>query len=212
LPSGAPGGRQALQRLALEHEVRPEVGGEARLAEEEAAVDPVLRARLLAEAGDAVALVEHGDAERQLRPDHGHRDERARRRVRRGQRAEVDIRDAVAVGGEEGRAVEAVDHRVDATAGRRVQAGVDALDAQSGRPVGAGRERLHQLRLEPGEQQDALDALGGVEGDDVPGDRQPADLHERLGDRGRMLLQARAPPTAQDDRGVGPERGHPGGA
>src|SRR5215210_1259447 len=83
-------GGQALHRLALEHRVLAQVREGTRLEGEEAAVDPVLRLRLLAEATDAVLVVEHRDAERQLRPDDGDRRERAGGLVARAQSGEVD--------------------------------------------------------------------------------------------------------------------------
>ena len=122
-----------------------------------------------------------------------------------GQRGEVDVRHAVAVGGEERRAADAVGDRVDPPPGRRVDAGVDALDPHAPGPVRARGERLDQLGAVAGEQQHALHALGGVERDDVPDDRQPAHLDERLRDRARVLLQARPTPAAQDHGGVGAE-------
>src|SRR5215208_6188624 len=54
-------GRQALERLALEHRVLAEVLQRARSQREEAAVDPVLGLRLLVEAGDAVVVAEQRD-------------------------------------------------------------------------------------------------------------------------------------------------------
>ena len=92
-----PSAASAAQRLALEHAVLAEVVERARLEAEEAAVDPVLAARLLDEAGDPVA-VELGDAPLQVRPDHGHRRQPAVRAVELEQRAEVDVGDAVGVG------------------------------------------------------------------------------------------------------------------
>src|SRR5687767_5744534 len=57
-----PVGGEALERLALERARLADVVEDARLEAEEAAVDPVVRARLLGEADDAVA-VEQRDAE-----------------------------------------------------------------------------------------------------------------------------------------------------
>src|SRR3954454_19226461 len=49
-------GGHTLERLALEHGVLAQVGQDGRLEGEEAAVDPVLGPRLLAEAGHAAVL------------------------------------------------------------------------------------------------------------------------------------------------------------
>src|SRR5829696_3182724 len=54
-----PAGRQALERLALEHRILAQVRERAGLEGEEAAVDPVLGLRLLAEPGHAVVVAEH---------------------------------------------------------------------------------------------------------------------------------------------------------
>ena len=204
-------GGQPLERLALQHELGPEVGREARLADEEAAVDPVLGARLLAEAADAVVAVEHGDAERQLRAHHRHRRDGAGGGVAARQRREVHVGDAVAVGGEVGRAAEPVRDGVDAAAGRRVRPGVDALDGRARGPLRGGGELLDQLGQVARQQQHAPDSLGGEDRDDVPDDRQPADLDERLRDVARVLLQAGAAAAAEDDRGVDAARAHAAG-
>ena len=81
-------GGQALERLALEHRVLAQVVERARLEGEEAAVDPVLGARLLLEARTTrPSPSSQRDAERQLRPHHRHRREPAVRAVARAQRA-----------------------------------------------------------------------------------------------------------------------------
>ena len=201
-------GGESLERPALEHRVGREVVRDPGLAEEEAAVDPVLGARLLAEPGDAVVLTEHGDAERQRRADDRQRRHGARRGVPARERRKVHVGDAVAVGGVERRPAEPVEHRVDPAPGRRVEPRVDALDAQAGGPVGGRRELRDERGAEPREQQDPAHALRGVERRDVPDDRPAADLDERLRQRGGVLLEPRAATAAEDHRGVGAGRGH----
>ena len=49
----------------------------------------------------------------------------------------------------------------------------------------------------------AAKAVGGVDPDDVPEDRPPADLDQRLRDRVRVLLQAGAATSAEDRDGLG---------
>ena len=78
-------------------------------------------------------------------------------------------------------------------------AGVDAAHLDPLGPVGLARERLDLLAAVAAQQQEAAVALGGVDADHVPEDRVPADLHERLGDLGAVLLQPR-PATATEDR------------
>ena len=109
----------------------------------------MLGARLLAEAGDAVALAEHGDAERQLRADDGERRHGAGGGVPARERREVDVGDAVAVGGVERRPAEPVEHGVDPAAGRRVEPRVDALDAHAGGPVGRRGELRDSAERNP---------------------------------------------------------------
>jgi hypothetical protein len=48
----------------------------------------------------------------------------------------------------------------------------------------------------------SAEALIGVDADHVPEDRSPADLHERLRDRLRLLAQSRAPASAEDHDGL----------
>ena len=84
---------------------------------EEAAVDPVLGPRLLVEPAHAVVVAEQRDAERQLRAHHGHRGQRAGGLVAGAQGGEVDVGDAVGVGGQERRRPRA--RRAPATAARR---------------------------------------------------------------------------------------------
>ena len=59
-----------------------------------------------------------------------------------------------------------------------------------------------QRGAEAGEQQDPAHALGGVDRDDVPDDRPPPDLDERLGQLRDVLLQPRPAAAAEDDRSV----------
>ncbi len=96
------GGGEALQRLALEHGVGREVVEGAGAQAEEATVDPVLGAGLLAEAEHApVVAVELGDAEGQLGAHDGDRGERAVASWKAQQSREVDVGEAVGVGGAE---------------------------------------------------------------------------------------------------------------
>src|SRR4051794_15378462 len=64
--------RQALERLALKDAAGVDVAERLGLETEEAAVDPVLAARLLDEALDPVVGPELGDAPLQIGTDHGH--------------------------------------------------------------------------------------------------------------------------------------------
>src|SRR5262249_31909761 len=64
--------------------------------------------------------------------------------------------------------------------------------------LNALRERSDQLSLVPREQLKAPKPLREVDLDHVPEDRTAADLHKRLGDRLRVLLQARTTTAAED--------------
>jgi hypothetical protein len=119
------------------------------------------------------------------------------------QRAEVDVGDAVRIGQAEGPPREAFRRSGDATTGRGVEPRVDALDVDLLGPGMRGTELLDHLSPVAGQEQEAAESLGGVDPGHVPENRLAADLHERLGDRVRPLLQARAAPAAEDgDRDV----------
>src|SRR5918999_61916 len=111
-------GRQALERLALEHRFRADVVERAGLEAEEAAVDPAVVAGLLGEAAHVAVAVQLGHAELQLGLDHRHRGEKAVTRVEAHEVAQIDVGHAVGVGRAEALAAESVRHAGDAPAGR----------------------------------------------------------------------------------------------
>src|SRR4249919_455861 len=108
-----------LRRPGPGHPVAADVPRRPRLEAEEAAVDPVLAARLLDEAGDPVA-VELGHSPLQMWLDHGHRRDLAVGKVKVELGVEVDVGDAVGVGDAETLAVELFAELGDAPAGGRV--------------------------------------------------------------------------------------------
>src|SRR6185295_12202246 len=135
-------GSESLQRLALEHAALVEMVEHSRLEAEEAAVDPVLAARLLDEALDGVAGADACDAPLQLRPHYRDGGGRAVRGVEIEQRVEVDVGDPVGIGRAEGFAVEPSAQPRKPPASRRVPAGVDAGDLEALRPGRLGDELL----------------------------------------------------------------------
>src|SRR5439155_14466834 len=103
-----------------------------RLEDEKAAVDPAgAGGRLLGERADLVA-VEIEAAEAGRRMDGGDRGELAVTPMKRHQIADVDVRQAVAVGGQKGFAADVVAQPADATARHGVESRVDGPDV----PVG----------------------------------------------------------------------------
>ena len=133
-------GGEALQRLALEHAVGVEIAERPGLEAEEATVDPVLAARLLGEAGDAVPLPELSHPPLQVRPHHRQRRQVAMTAVELEQRPEVDVGDAVGVGHAEALPVKPLTEPRNPPPGRRIQPGVDALDLDPRRPALRRRE------------------------------------------------------------------------
>ena len=115
------------------------------------------------------------------------------------QRVEVDVSHAVGVGDADRLAVDRRRGSAQTAARRRVLPGVETPDLGTPGPALAADERLDLLATMPGQQQKPPEALGQVDPDHVPHDRLPADLHERLGHRRRVLLQARSPASAEDD-------------
>src|SRR5207248_4470615 len=75
---------------------------------------------------------------------------------------------------------------------------VDAGHAHAGGPRVLRDEALDQLPAVAGREDEASEALHGVQLYDMPEDRHRADLDERLGNLLRALLQPRAAPAAQD--------------
>ncbi len=169
------------------------------LEAEEAAVDPVLRPRLLAEAAHAAVAVELGDAELELGPHHGHRGEtpvlavkarsagggRCRPRRRRRWRRTSAPRAAVPA------------------CWIRPPVGVSMpvstqRDRHAVGPFVRADDRLDQLALEASAEEEAPQPVSRVDPDHVPQDRLAADLHQRLGDRGRVLLQPRPAAAAEN--------------
>src|SRR5690606_7056190 len=93
---------------------------------------------------------------------------------------------------------DAVADLVEAPAGRRVEPGVDALDHDPVGPLGLLDEAVDHLAAVARAEDEPLQPLRGVDLHDVPHDRAAADLHERRGNRLRVLLQPRPPPAAED--------------
>jgi hypothetical protein len=197
-----PVGGEALERLALEDGVGAYVVEHPRLEAEEAAVDPAVEARLLVEARDQALAVEARDAELELRPDDGHRREGAVGGVEVELRAEVDVGHAVGVGDAEAGGAEPVSHARDAPSGRGLLPRVDAVDLEALRQAVRRYEVLDQLTLVAEAEDEAPEALLGVDPDDVPQDRAAADLDQRLRDRLGVLTEPRAAAAAKDDDGL----------
>src|SRR5215218_5023531 len=107
------------------------------------------------------------------------------------QRGEVDVGDAVGVGGAEGFPAEPSRKRLDPPAGRRVEAAVDRLDPHPLRPALSGGELRQRLAHVAGRQQEAIETLGRVDLDHMPEDRPAADLDQRLRHRLGSLAQPR---------------------
>ncbi len=128
-------GGEPLQRGLLEHAVLVQPVEDSGAQAEEAAVDPVLRARLLDEARDPPVGRELGDPELQARPDDGHRRERAVALVECQQRAQVHVGEPVRVcRTEDVLAGEQRRQALDPPAGLGVEPGVHAADAHPLRP------------------------------------------------------------------------------
>ena len=180
-----------------------EVGERAGAQAEEAAVDPVLGAGLLAKAEHAAVLpIQLGHAELQLGAHDGDRGERAVRLVEAQQPREVDVGEAVGVGEtERGLVRQTPLQPLDPPARGGVEAGVHTLHLHPLRPAPRGDEALDQLAAVARGQQEAAKALGGVQLDHVLHDRAPADLDQRLGDLPGALAQAGAAPAAEDHDG-----------
>ena len=144
----------------------------------DAAADPVRQAGLLPEAEHGVVLVDVDDPEVRLERDDGDRRRRVRRPVMRGQRAQIEIDELVAV--------ERVHvARVLAGRGREAQAAAaperlrlldrDDLGAEPGQ---VGREHLSLSRRAAHDH--ALHARAHEQGDLVREQRPLPDAHERL--------------------------------
>src|SRR4051794_15611114 len=194
-----PVGGEALQRLALEPAQLSQLVNHPGLKDEDPAVDPVLRARLLAKPGHAaVVAVDLGHAELQLGPHDRHRRQRAVRVVEAEHRLQVDVREPVAIGRAEALLAHDVRQALDSAARGRLQPRVDAANGHTVRPVAALRERLDHLALVAAGQDDVAQAVARIQLHDVPDDRLAADLDQRLGDRLRVFLQPRPPAPAED--------------
>src|SRR4249919_1410984 len=191
-------GSESPERLTLEDAVLGEVVQDTRFEAEEAAVDPALDLRFLVEAAHQSLVVQIGDAELELWPDHRHRRQAPGLAVHASEGRQVDVRDPIRIGGGEGPLPDVVLGGLEAAACWSVEAGVDAAHLD---PLGP-RDRLDPpldlLALVSGEQQKAREALRAVDRDHVPEDRAAADLDERFGDRFGAFTQAGTPPPAED--------------
>ena len=152
-------------------------------------------------AAHQTVAVELGHAELQLGPDDGHARERSVSGVELEQGIEVDVRESVGVGRAERLLVQSRLKQLDPATGRSLDARVHALDRHPRRPGDCACVVLDHRAAIPGRQQEPREPLRGVHPDHVPDDRLAADLHERLGDLARVLLQARAASAAQDHDG-----------
>ena len=201
----SPAAAMRSQRLALEHAVGLQIVEHAGPHAEEAAVDPVLGGRLLAKARHAPIAIELGDAELQQRAHNRHRRGRGVGGVKLQESVQVDVGDSVGVGRAEALPREAGLQQLDPPSGRGVRAGVLTIDPDAVGPLVDGDELLDQLAAIASRQHEPAEALPRVELDHVPHDRVPPDLHERLRDLPRVLLQPCPPPTAED-HDLGPIR------
>jgi len=95
-------GSESPERLTLEDAVLGEVVQDTRFEAEEAAVDPALDLRFLVEAAHQSLVVQIGDAELELWPDHRHRRQAPGLAVHAGEGRQVDVRDPIRIGGGEG--------------------------------------------------------------------------------------------------------------
>ncbi len=196
-------GGERLERLALEDGVGAEAIEHRPLEEEEPGVDPLLHPRLLDEAGDPVAVVDHRHAPLRARADQRHRRGIAVGAMEGERGTEIDVGDAVGVREREGPVPDPGGGERDPASGRRLLTGVETLDGDAGRPRLGGGEAGDHLAPVAGQQHEPAKAVGGVDPDDVPEDRPPADLDQRLRDRVRVLLQAGAATSAEDRDGLG---------
>ena len=145
--------------------------------------------------------VDLGDAPLQVGPDDGDGGQRAALAVEVEQRIEVDVGDAVGVGRAEALLAEPLGERAS-----RPPVGVSSPVSthSTSHPVGPalGRGELRDdLAQVAGGEQEALEALRGVDLDHVPEDRPAADLDQRLRQRFGPLTQARAAAAAEDHDG-----------
>ncbi len=120
-----------------------------------------------------------------------------------GRRAgpEIDVGDAVGVGGAEASAAEALPQRaIRPPVGVSRPVSTHSTSTPSGQrsPRTNSADRLAEVA---GGEQEAIEALRGVDPDHVPEDRLPADLDQRLRHRLRPLPQPRPAPAAEDDDG-----------
>src|SRR5205085_656266 len=88
---------QPLERLPLEHVIRPHRPQHTGFEAEEAAVYPVLRSRLLLKRTHGAVAIELRDSERKLRPDDGYRRRGLLAPVVVEQAPQVDVSDTVGV-------------------------------------------------------------------------------------------------------------------
>ena len=162
----------------------------------------MLAARLLDEAGDPASPSSSATPHWRCGPDDGHRRQRALAAVEVEQRAEVDVGDAVGVGGAEALAAEPL-RRAPRPARRSACRAPVSTHSTSHpvRPALAGGELLDRLAQVAGREQEALEPLGGVDLDHVPEDRPAADLDQRLRHRLGPLAQPRPAAAAEDDDG-----------
>src|SRR5918999_337229 len=189
---------EALQRIALENGVVRDVPERAGLEAEEPTVDPVLGARLLPETAHAQVPVELRDTELDLGAHHRHRRQAAVPAVVADQAPDVDVGHPIRVGRAEGPLPQQRPGLFDPTARRRVHARVDAAHDHAGRPVPRVDDFFYELAPVAGAEHDPGRAVSGVDVDDIPDDRHPADLDQRLRDRLGVLLEPRAPAPAKD--------------
>src|SRR6476646_3881004 len=104
----------------------------------------------------------------------------------------VDVSDAVGVGDAKP-PLEPVGKARDAPPGGGVEAGIDALHRHAGRPALGGGEILDRLPQVAGGEQEALEALCGIDPNHMPEDRASSDLDQRLGHSLGALAEPRAP-------------------
>ena len=196
-------GGERFERLALEDRIGTEAIEHRRLEEEESGVDPLLHPRLLGEACDPIVVVDHRHPPLRARADQRHRRGVAVGAVEGERGTEIDVGDAVGVGEREGAVPDPVRGERDPASGLRLLTGLEALDGDAGRPRLGGGEAGDHLAAVAGQQQEPAEAVGRVDPDDVPEDRPPADLDQRLRDRVRVLLQAGTATSAEDRDGLG---------
>ncbi|SCM79274.1 hypothetical protein KL86PLE_90320 [uncultured Pleomorphomonas sp.] len=221
LPDGKlPLRRQPFERLGLpDGVVALDQVEDARLAHEEAAVDPAaVAARLLDEALHlAAGDFERAEAPRRLDRRHGRQGILPAMKSDKG--VDIDIAHAIAVGQAEG-AVDIVAHAAYPPARHRLLAGIDQRDlprlgmplvdlhAVVGEVEGDIRHVkevireifLDQIALVAAADHEFIDAILPVELHDVPENRPAADLDHRLGAQMRFLADPRAQSARKNDR------------